>query len=200
MEHQDIYVYPFGENAYINLTNRCTNDCMFCLRRTQNGVGGHYLWIKKEPSVQEVLTQMGPMANCKEVVFCGYGEPMMRLDVLLKLADFCKQAGKPVRINTNGQANLFYERDVTPQLAGLVDTVSISLNASNAEDYDARCHSQYGEEAFDGLLDFAKRAQKYVPNVVMTILDNLSDEEIEQCKRLCAQRGLQLRIRHYIEA
>ena len=104
MERSDVYTYPYEGNLYINLTNRCTNNCEFCVRRGADGVGGHYLWIKKEPTAQEVIAQMDHLDRYREVVFCGFGEPMMRLPELLEVAAYAKERGKYTRINTNGQA------------------------------------------------------------------------------------------------
>lgn len=199
MEKTDIFVYDMGKSLYINLTNRCQNDCEFCIRRNNNGVGGHYLWIKKEPSAQEVIAQLGVISDYTEIVFCGFGEPLLRLDVLKEIAAYVKEIGKQVRVNTNGQANLFYGCDITPQLEGLVDTISISLNATNAYDYDRICHPQFGEQAFEGLQEFARCASEYVPEIVFTIFDSMSDEDIEACRQIAEGAGGTLRIRHFIE-
>jgi TatD family-associated radical SAM protein len=199
VEQPDVYAYPFGENLYINLTNRCWNDCQFCLRRGSNGVGGHYLWLKKEPSVQDVVGQMGSLKDYGEIVFCGFGEPMMRLDTLLKVAAYCKEYGKSVRIDTSGLANLYYGEDITPRLEGLVDTVSISLNATNARDYEAICYPQFGEESYEGMLAFAHYSKTHVKNVIFTVIDNMSDEQIERSRRIADELGVTLRIREYIE-
>ena len=195
----DVYAYEHGDNLYINLTNRCPNNCVFCLRNDREGFGGHRLWIEKEPSAQDVIDQMGDISPYREVVFCGFGEPMERLDVLLEVAAYIKSKGKPVRIDTCGLANLMHGGDVTPRLKGLVDTVSISLNATDAKKYDALCRSRYGEAAYDALLDFAQRAKTYVPNVLFTVVDTIGEAEIEKAKRIAQQSGIRLRVREYIE-
>lgn len=130
-------LYEVYDNLYVNLTNRCPCNCTFCLRQTRDSmdVKQHSLWLEHEPTVDEVKDEFRKfdMSKYKEVVFCGFGEPTERLDALLELAAFVKQNyGKPIRVNTNGLANLIWERDVTPEFAGLVDTVSISLNTPNA--------------------------------------------------------------------
>ncbi len=194
----NVYAYDYGDNLYINLTNRCPNSCVFCLRHDHEGIGGHKLWLSHEPNAQEVIEQMKDLDKYNEVVFCGFGEPMERLDVLLEVAAYAKAQGKKVRINTSGLANLMYGEDVTPKLEGLIDTVSISLNASDARAYDAICRSRFGEGAFDALLDFASRAKAHVPDVVFTVVDNIGDEEIEKAKKIAEQCGVRLRIRSFI--
>ena len=141
----------------------------------------------------------------REIVFCGYGEPTYRLDDLLWLVDQLKErfgdALPPVRINTNGHANLIHGRDVCPDLKGRIDTLSISLNADNAADYTALCHPQQGEQAYQAMLDFARMSAHYVPNVVLTIVDkDKTPEEIEHCKQIAASLGVTLRIRSFIDS
>lgn len=199
MTQQDVYAYRYGENLYINLTNRCTNNCEFCVRRGADGVGGYDLWIKEEPTAQAVIAQLGDLAPYPEVVFCGYGEPMMRLPVLKEVAAYLKRRGKYVRINTNGQANLIYGRDVTPELEGLVDCVSVSLNMGDAKAYDELCHSRFGRAAFTGLLEFARAAKEHVPHVVLSVVDTIGEEEIEKCRVLAEQYGVPLRVRAFIQ-
>jgi TatD family-associated radical SAM protein len=193
----DTYAYLMKGNLYINLTNRCTNACTFCLREHSDGVGGYRLWLEKEPSAQEVIAQMKNFDGYDEVVFCGYGEPMIRLDVLLEVAAYAKALGKRVRINTNGHANLYHGRDVAPELARKADCVSISLNAPDAAGYDALCHSQYGEQAFDAVLSFARACKAHVPDVVLSVVDILSPGQIEACAKLAEALGVRLRVRHF---
>ena len=125
MDH--IYTYQLGESLYINLTNECTNACDFCVRNNPEGVGSYDLWLEKEPTAEEVIERIPDPTRYQEIVFCGYGEPMMRLDTLLEVAEYIKDKGGKVRINTNGHANLIYNEDITPRLAGKVDIISISV-------------------------------------------------------------------------
>lgn len=199
MESKDVYVYDYGDNLYINLTNRCLNDCQYCIRRLTNEVNGHYLWIKREPSAQEVISQLGVISGYKEIVFCGFGEPLIRLDALKVVARYCKEVGQRVRVNTNGLANLLYDCDITPQLDGLVDVVSISLPALDAEMYDFLCHPQFGPKSFEGMLEFARLARDYVDEVYFTIFDSMTDEEIARGKEIAKSVGAKTRIRHFIE-
>lgn len=200
MDH--VFVYPCGDNLYVNLTNRCPNDCEFCIRRGNDTVEGNELWLDHEPSAQEVIDQLHTHVNWEqvpEIVFCGFGEPMERLDVLLEVAQYLKRHGKHTRVNTNGLANLIHGRDITPECRGCIDTISISLNASNAQAYDAVCHSIYGLQAYPALLDFAKKAALVVPHVMFSVVDTIGPAEIARCQELADACGIPLRVRAFIE-
>ncbi len=129
----DTYVYEYGSGLYVNLTNRCNNNCAFCLRHTNQGVGRHRLWLEHEPTAEQVIEKMQNLSAYEEVVFCGFGEPTLAWETLKQVAAYVKRQGKPVRVNTNGLGNLANGRDITPEAKGLVDTFSISLNASTPE-------------------------------------------------------------------
>ena len=131
----DTYVYEYGSGLYVNLTNRCNNNCAFCLRHTNQGVGRHRLWLEHEPTAEQVIEKMQNLSAYEEVVFCGFGEPTLAWETLKQVAAYVKRQGKPVRVNTNGLGNLANGRDITPEAKGLVDTFSISLNASTPEAY-----------------------------------------------------------------
>jgi len=162
-------------------------------------MGEYNLWLDKEPTVQEVLEQIGDPTQYSEIVFCGFGEPMIKLEELLEIAREIKRKGGRVRINTNGQANLYHGRNVVPLLKGLVDVISISLNAPTAEQYDAICHSYYGKEAFKSILEFARECVKVIPRVVLSVVDVLSPDDIERCRTIAEDIGAQLRVRQMIE-
>lgn len=202
--------YEYGDALYVNLTNRCNCNCEFCLRHGQ-AEGSIYtedsLWLEREPTRQEALDSFLSRDVCsyREIVFCGYGEPTYRVDDIFWLVDeLKKQFGEqlpPVRINTNGHANLIHGRNVLPEMRGRIDTLSISLNSANAADYVALCHPIQGEMAYQVMLDFAKQATDYVPNVVMTIVDkDKTPEEIETCKAITEKLGVKLRIRSFIDS
>jgi TatD family-associated radical SAM protein len=190
-------VYKVGKNLYINLTNRCSNRCSFCLRENEDGYRGYDLWLDREPSVQEVIEAVGDPRKYKEIVFCGYGEPMMRLDELLAISRALKSEGARIRINTNGQANLIHGRNVVPELAGLIDAVSISLNAPDARRYAEICDPEFGEQSFDAILEFAAECKKYIPNVTLTVVNVLSPVDIERCKAIADKLGVGFRVREY---
>lgn len=196
-------LYKVHNNLYVNLTNRCSSACTFCLRHNGDSVvkGGDSLWLEREPSVEEVKKEFEKfdMSEYDEVVFCGYGEPTERFDDLIELAAFVKENYKmPIRINTNGQGNLINERDIVPQLKGLVDTISISLNTPNEERYHEIVRSKFGNKAFKAMLDFAGEAKNYVPNVILsTVETTITKEEEQQCKKLCDELGVTYRIRPF---
>lgn len=194
--------YVLENTLYINLTNRCTNRCTFCVRDKDCGIGDVNLWLDREPTEEEIIEDIKKFNpdSYDEVVFCGYGEPTMRLEVLLSCAEYIKKNyHAKVRINTNGQANLYYKEDITPKFFGLIDVISISLNAKNEEEYDALCKSVYGKESFSGLIDFAKKCTKSVPEVVMSVVDVLPKEDIAECRRIAENAGAKLRVRELIE-
>lgn len=196
--------YEYYDALYVNLTNRCSNDCAFCVRNKYDNVNGtDDLWLEREPNMEEIRADFmkRDMSKYSEVVFCGYGEPMMRYDDVLQLARWLKEtySNIPIRINTNGHANLIAGRDITPELKGIVDVISISLNAENAQKYQKLCRSEFGEAAYDGLLDFASKAKTYVPNVILSVVDKtMPAEEIEHCREIARDCGVELRVRPYI--
>ncbi len=193
------------ENAlYINMTNRCSNDCTFCVRNNHDTINGvDNLWLDSEPTVEEVKADFKKrdMTKYSSIVFCGYGEPLMRFDDCMEVARWLKKEYPtlPIRINTNGQANLVEKRDVTPEFDGIIDSISISLNASNAKRYQELCQSVFGEAAFEGLQDFARLSKRYVPKVTLSIVDHdISKEEIQQCREIAEECGVEFRVRAYI--
>ncbi len=194
--------YVLENSLYINLTNRCSNACTFCVRDKDCGIGDVNLWLDREPTVEEIIEDINRFNpdTYKEVVFCGYGEPTMRLNELLTCAKYIKEHySVPIRINTNGQADLMHKDPVPPRLAGQIDVVSISLNAKNAKEYQALCQSIYGEKSFDALIQFAKDCTAYVPEVIMSVVDVLPAEDIEECRKIAESAGARLRVRELIE-
>ena len=202
-------IYPEYNGLYINLTNRCPCACTFCIR--QKTVDAEFdnvetLWLEHEPTAQEVIdaikeeSKLERFKNYKEFVFCGYGEPTEALDVLLEVADFLKSNFTlPVRINTNGLADLINNKPVAPLLAGKIDALSISLNSSNPEIYEKTVRPIFKEKAFPAMLAFAKEAKNYVPKVVLsTVATTITKEDEEACSRLCEQLGVTHRIRKFV--
>lgn len=197
--------YEYEGALYINMTNACSNRCEFCLR--DNSSGSLYaddLWYHgKEPSkevmLQDILTRELPAY--REIVFCGYGEPTCRFDDMMWLCDEIKKRGDyPIRINTNGQADLITGKKTAGLLKGRVDCISVSLNASTPEKYDEICHSVYGLQALPAILQFTAETTRYVPRVVMTVVSTMGKEEITRCHALCEETGAEFKVREYISA
>lgn len=189
--------YRFAAGLYINMTNRCSNSCRFCIRGRSDSYGdADSLWLEREPDREEVLTDIRShdLTGYGEIVFCGFGEPTMRLDDLLWLCARLKETGSPpVRVNTNGHASLIAGYDTTPLFAGLADALSVSLNAAGADEYNLLCKPVFGREAYPGLLDFAKKAKVYVPDVRLSVVAGTTD--VEACRKVALEAGLPLRVR-----
>ena len=194
-------IYEVGNGLYVNLTNKCTNRCDFCVRKTKDGFYGD-LWLDHEPSAQEVISELEKtdLSSYSELVFCGYGEPTMRLEVLLAVAKYVRSVSQiTIRINTNGQGNLINGFDITPLFDGIIDGVSISLNTANARDYQALCHSDFGEMAYGALIEFAALCQKHVGKVALSVVETtISDSDIEKCKMIAKEAGVILKVREFI--
>ena len=194
--------YPVHNGIYVNMTNRCPCACTFCLRKQSDHVyGSDSLWLEREPTVEEVCESIDKwdLSTYSEIVFCGYGEPTMRLDDLLKVAAYIKSKSNiPLRINTNGLGDLIADEKVAHKLEGLIDTVSVSLNATNKEDYFKLVRPKFGIDSYDAMLSFTKECTKYVPNVIMTVVDEVtSKEEQEKSREICESIGAKLRVRPY---
>lgn len=193
----DTIAYEIGNKLYLNITNRCTNACTFCVRG-KDTYEGYPLWLTREPTAPEVLAAAGDPSGYEEIVFCGYGEPTEALPVLLAAAEGLQRYGVPVRLNTNGQGNLSHQKDITPLLAHRFQRVSISLNAATPERYNEISRPQY-ENAFAGMLDFARRASLHVPEVILSVVDTLPPAELAAARELASSLHLPLRVRELIE-
>lgn len=196
--------YKVKNGIYINMTNRCPCACTFCLRQNGDGVyGSDSLWLDREPTVEEVCQSLDKwdLTKYSEVVFCGYGEPTERLDDLLKVAAYIRSKSDiKIRINTNGLADLICKERTAPRLKGLIDTVSISLNATDPEEYFKVVRPKFGIGSYNAMLEFTKDCVQFVPNVVMTVVDKVtSPEEQARCREICERLGARLRIRPYEE-
>ena len=195
--------YEVGNSLYVNITNRCPNACEFCVRTHGSSYGtAESLWLDREPSVQEIIEDIEKrdLSRYKELVFCGYGEPLERIDELCAVSRALKERhpSLKIRVNTNGLSDLIHGRKTAPQLKGLVDVLSISLNSATPEDYDRICHPKFGLKAHPALLQFAKEAKAYVPRVVLSVVDTIGEEEIEKCRVLAETAGTEFRVRKYI--
>lgn len=193
-------LYKVHNNLYVNLTNKCPYACTFCLRKTMDHMGeSGRLWLEREPLVQEVIDEFSKfnMDEYEEVVFCGFGEPTEAFDVLIEVAKFVKEKyNKPIRINTNGAGNLVNKRDIVPEMVGLIDTVSISLNHPDKDKYEELVCSKFKGESYDAMISFAKECCEKLPKVVLTTVDTtISKEEEDRCKKICDEMGAVYRIR-----
>ena len=199
---KDTYLYTLDGNLYVNLTNKCSNGCDFCVRNERSSYYGNYLWLRNgDPTVEKVIAAangFGDLTRFKEVVFCGFGEPTYKVAEMVALCDFFHEKGLKTRLNTNGQGNLINKRDIVPDLKGKIDFVNISLNASCVEKYQPICRSQFGEAGFAGLIEFAKLCRKEGVDCRFSIVDCIGEEEVDACKRLAESVRIPLYVRKYI--
>ena len=192
------FVYEYGDSLYINLTNKCPNNCEFCIRNFKNGVGEDDLRLSREPNFEDVKEALSlfPLKKYDEIVFCGFGEPMCALSVLSQVGPYLKRLGLKTRVNTNGLGGLWNKRgDVPALIAKYIDAVSISLNASNRELYQEICRSKYGEEAFDAIIDFTKGCVENGIDTTLTVVDFIGEDEINECRKLADELGAKFRVR-----
>jgi len=191
-------VYRIRNSIYLNITNRCSNSCRFCAKFDDFTVKGHNLLLDGEPSFDEVMAAFSAQTGVDEVVFCGYGEPLLRLDLVKRVAGELKKQGYRIRINTDGQANLAHGRDILPELAGLIDSISVSLNAADAATYKSICNTPFGDAGFSGVCDFIKAAGHHIPQVVASAV-TIPEMDIEACRALAVSLGAEFKIREYAE-
>lgn len=188
--------YQIRDSLYINLTSRCPNECEFCPRSGNWVVKGHYLRLERDPSAEEILDAIGDPSAYREICFCGYGEPTERLEVLKRVARAMKDKGKTVRVNTNGQGELVNDRDILPELFGLVDSFSVSLNTADPTQYAAISNSRYGARAFDAVKNFIRGAVALGFDVTATAVD-YDKVDIPATKKLAHELGAKFRARKY---
>ena len=194
--------YEVDGALYINLTNRCTNNCRFCIRHNGDGAyGSDSLWLVREPTEDEILSSVfsRDVASYSEIVFCGYGEPSIRLDVARSVAIKIKEKYPVrVRINTNGHSSLYHGYDTAPEYKDAFDCVSISLNTPSPERYDEICLPHF-EGSYEAMLDFAREVKRYVPSVILSVVgDFLTEDEIDECRKIADSLGVHLKVRDYI--
>jgi TatD DNase family protein len=189
------YAYSYGDSSrlYLNVTNKCTNNCSFCIRNYSNGLGKAVLWGEREPDIKDlresVLAQ-GQFSDISEFIWCGFGEPTFRLELILEAAAWLRSGGAKIRLNTNGHANLIHGRDVLPELSKAVDEVSISLNAPDLSRYQKLCHPQPG--GWESMLDFLSRAPAFFQSVQASVVGFvLTDDEVERCRKIALSFGIE---------
>lgn len=194
-------VYEVGQNLYVNITNKCPCSCTFCIRQNGDGAyGSDSLWLEHEPSVEEIIKALenADYKKYNEIIFCGYGEPTERLDVLKSSAEYIKKnSNVPIRLNTNGLSDLIHKKSTASELEGLIDTVSVSLNAGTKDEYLKVTRPSFGDEAYDAMQKFASDCKKYIKNVVFTVVDVIGDDEILASKKIAEKLEIPLRIRKY---
>ena len=193
-------VYDYCGGLYINLTNKCPNACEFCIRNFTNSLGdADSLVLKEDPTVEEVKAELAnwDVWAYDEVVFCGYGEPTERLPELLELARHIKaKYGRQIRINTNGQADLIWGRPTAPDLKGVIDAVSVSMNEADAQKYDDLCHSRFGLAAYDAVIKYIEDVKAYVPHVATSVVTHaISRESLRICYEKAEQLGVEFKMR-----
>ena len=198
-----VITYVLKNNLYVNLTNLCTNRCEFCVRETANTGIFADLRLEREPTLEEIIAEVTShnLNKFSEIVFCGFGEPACRLyDMLSTCKRIRELTTTPIRVNTNGHASLIMKEDTAPAFRGLVDCVSISLNAADPDTYEKLCHPKFGEDTFTGVLKFAREVVKYVPKVVLTAVSGtISEADMERCAKIASDIGAGFRVREFIE-
>ena len=193
-------LYRYCGSLYVNMTNRCPNRCVFCVRSSTDALGSaESLWLDREPTVDELYREFHKwnMREYDEVVFCGYGEPTERFDDMMKVAEHIHtKYGKRVRLNTNGLGSLINGRDIVPEMVGRIDRVSISLNAPNAARYDEICRSRYGLDAYPAIIDFIRECRKLIPGVTVSIVSGyMTQADEDECERIADSLNVAYRVR-----
>lgn len=188
--------YPIRNSLYLNITDRCTLECRFCPKHTEQGPLVHEfdLSVDLRPEIKEITDAIGNPAGYDEIVFCGFGEPTLRFKILIAVAQWIKTHGGKVRINTDGLANLVNKRNVLPEMQGLVDSLSVSMNAQNPQVYAQHCQPAL-PGSWEAMLKFLEQAPKYIPSVTATAIAGLEGVDIEACEKLAVERGVEFRRR-----
>lgn len=193
-------IYTLDGKPYLNITNQCPCACVFCLRGEQEGVGSaRTLWHQSDPAWEEIERALGSFdfSGAAEAVFCGYGEPYCALENLKRAAAWLRRhyPRLSLRVNTNGLGDLVNGRPTARELEGLVDCLSISLNAASAWRYGELCRPVYGPAAYDAMLRFAREAKEVCPRIVLSVVDVISPEEIEECRKIAEGMGVAFKVR-----
>ena len=194
-------LYTLGKGLYVNLTNKCPCRCRFCIRENGDGVGSAgNLWFEHDPTLKQVLEafETVKLEDYEELIFCGYGEPTCALDTMLAVCRYVRgKSAIPIRLNTNGLGDLINKKETAPLFHGLIDTVSVSLNAPTKEAYLDVTRPSFGEKAFDAMLQFAVSCKGQVPHVQFTVVDVIPAEDIAASQKLADGLGIPLRVRTY---
>ncbi|SFJ15606.1 radical SAM enzyme, TIGR04100 family [Terrisporobacter glycolicus] len=193
-------LYDYKESLYVNITNKCPCSCVFCIRKETDHVGNSdSLWLDHEPTVEEVKNEFKKfnLENYDEIVFCGYGEPLVRINEVIEIAKYIRSISDlKIRINTNGLSDLIHNKKTAILLKDKIDSVSISLNAPNKIRYNEVTKPKFGEKSFDALLNFAKDCKEYIEEVNFSVVDEINNDEIEEAQKLAYKMNIVLRVRH----
>lgn len=195
-ERVAVFGYTLRGNRYLNVTNRCTLRCAFCPKFNDSWTVQDYaLRLTREPTIDEMVEAVDDPAHYREVVFCGLGEPTLRLyDVLEAATRLRKLGARWIRINTDGLANLVHRRDVTPDFEKIIDSVSVSLNAQDAATYERHCRPKQ-PGCYEAMLDFVRRVREFVPDVSVSAIEGLEGVDIAACSAIAARLGVRFRHR-----
>jgi TatD family-associated radical SAM protein len=200
-------IYFLGNIMYINVTNLCTNKCVFCIRSVSDTVAGSNLWLSDQNAcaqeiIEDLKTKLPEIRD--EIVFCGYGEPLIQLDTVKEVAKFIKQnyPNVPTRLNTNGHGNLIHKKDIVPVLKGLIDKVSVSLNSDNAQQYKELTNCSYDADiAFEAVKEFIKKCADAGMETTATVVSGYKDHVInlKNCEALALSLGANFKVREWLE-
>ena len=193
-------LYDYEDSLYINLTNKCPCACVFCIRKETDHVGNSdSLWLDHEPTVEEVKKEFKnfDLNKYEEIVFCGYGEPLVRINEVVEVAKYIRSISNiKIRVNTNGLSDLIHNKKTAQMLKDNIDAVSISLNAPNKVKYNEVTKPKFGEKSYEALLDFATDCKKYIKEVNFSVVDEINEKEIQESKELSESMNIPLRVRH----
>lgn len=191
--------YVFGDNLYLNITNRCMMACPYCIKhKWANDFRGNDLKLDTEPTAAEVIAAIADPKKYKEVIFCGYGDALVNPEAVVEISKWIKENGGKVRINTAGLANKYHGRNILPELKGLVDVISISLNGTTPREHNELNRPMFKEESFGEIISFAKEAKKYIPEVVITAVE-LPGLDVSKVKKIAEETGIAFRVRPYLD-
>ncbi len=192
----DVLVYTIRDRLYVNLTNRCTARCVFCRRESAPVASGYNLSLAVEPGVRAYLEAIGDPTRYREIIFCGFGEPTLRLDELIEIARHLKHRGIRTRLNTNGHGNLIHGRNIVPDIAPFLDEISISIDAADPQTYNRVVRPDFGQDSFAAVVDFVRECAGKIPSVCLTAVD-LPGVDLEACRKLAAELNVDFRAREY---
>jgi len=193
--HQDSYVYQIRNSLYVNLTDRCTLTCQFCPKHNgSTTVKEHELSLNQLPSAETIIALIQDPSRYDEIVFCGYGEPTLRLKPLLEIAHWVKQQGGKTRVNTDGLGSLVNKRNIVPELAECIDSLSISLNAQNESVYQKHCQPALAN-SYQAVQTFIQQAAAQIDDVQVSAINGLEGVDVAKCREIVESLGAEFKQR-----